>query len=222
MTEENQQVCTRCGITLTSTEATRPSIKFLAPLDYSDVRSVIPKGDDIIYSAVFNLLYNDPIKRSMFPDEYLSHVLLTKRGLAFQEGDVRRNVYVPWSQLFQIYMGAMLVRRKPRIYTFQFHTNPEYETPEEYKMRPWKFYFEYAPHVINEKKRTGNNLNLKKIQKLWYKFVDVIGEEEIEFIKNNNDFEEFKKHFSVLRESILEAVPKIARSFVKRSEWFQW
>lgn len=157
----------------------------------------------------------------MFPEEFLSHVLFTKRGMAFQEGELRRNVYIPWSQLFQISIAGLSVKIKRKIYNFMFHTNPEYETPEEYKMRPWKFYFEYGPHVINEKKRTGNNLNLKKIQKLWYKFVDILGEEEIKFIKNNNDFEEFKKHFSVLRETLLKAVPAIAKPFVKRSELFQ-
>lgn len=221
MTEESQQVCTRCGTNLTSTEETKPSIKFLAPLDYSDVNTIIPKGEDVIYSAVFNVAFTDPAKRNIFPEEYLSHVLFTKRGMAFQVGELKKNVYIPWSQLFQISIAGIMVRRKPIIYNLQFHTNPEYETPEEYKMRPWKFYFEYGPHVINEKKRTGNNLNLKKIQKLWYKFVDLLGEEEIEFIKNNNDFEEFKKHFSVLREAMLQAVPKIAKPFVKRSELFQ-
>lgn len=221
MAEQNQEVCTRCGLTLTNIEDTKPSIKFLAPLDFSDVRSVIPEGEDVIYSVVYNISYINPASRSMYPEELLSHVLFTKRGIAYQLGAIKNNVYTPWSQLFQISIAGMMVKRKRIIYNFMFHTNPEYETPEEYKMRPWKFYFEYGPHVINEKKRTGNNLNLKQIQKMWYKFVDVIGEEEIEFIKNNNDFEEFKKHFPAIKEAMLEAVPKLAKPFLRKNELFQ-
>jgi len=218
--EENQQVCAKCGITLTSTEATKPSIKFLVPLNHSDVRTVIPGGDEIIYSAVFNVAYINPAARSPYPEEFLTHVLFTKRGIAYQAGALKVNEYLPWALLGQIYVGGMMVKKKMSFYNFMLHTDPTYETPEEFKMRPWKFYFEYGPHVISEKKRCDNTSNLKKMEKMYYKFVDVLGEEEIEFIRDNDDFEEFEKDYPQLREAMLKAVPKIARPFIKRSELF--
>ena len=221
MTEENQQVCVKCGITLTGTEGQKASKRFFVPINYSDVKTIIPKGDKIIYSAVFNVSHPDPSRRSMFPVEFKTHVLLTERGMAFQLGSIKQNQYLPWNRLFQIFPGAMMVKIGRILYTFMFHTNPQYETPEEFEMRPWRFYFEFAAIAINEKKRTGITYNLKKIEKMWDKFEYLLGEEEIEFFRTNNDYNEFKKHMPKLQDALYKAAPKMARPFIKRYGLFR-
>ena len=214
MTEENQQVCAKCGTTLTGTEGQKASKRFFVPINYSDLKAVIPEGEAIIYSAIFNVSH--PVPNHPFPVEFKTHVLLTERGMAYQMGGIKKNEYLPWNKLYQIFPGAMVVKLGMSVYSFMFHTNPQYETPEEFEMRPWKFYFEFAPIVINEKKRTGHAYNLKKIEKIWNKFEYLLGEEEIEFFKNNNDYNEFKKHMPKLQDALYKAAPKMARPFIKK------
>ena len=219
-TEENQQVCAKCGFNLTAPKEKKPSKRFFVPIDYSDVRAIIPAGEQIIYSAVFNV--TQPVDRMRTdyytPEQIKTHVLFTETAIYYQEGHIKKNVSLPWNKLAMLHMGAMMVKRGLKIYNFLFHTNPKYETPEEFEMRPWKFFFEFGPYLISEKKKAGNKYNLKKMEKLYFKFVHLLGEDEIKFIRENNDYEEFKKHYPKLREAMLKAVPAWARPIVKKSD----
>ncbi|MHA2288321.1 MAG: zinc ribbon domain-containing protein [Promethearchaeota archaeon] len=212
--EENQQVCAKCGISLAGTEEKKPSKRFFVPIDYSDVKAIIPVGEEIIYSAVFNVSH--PAPNTPYPEQIKTHVLFTPKGIAYQLGAMKKNEYLPWNKLAFLFFGGMMVKKGLKVYNFAFHTNSKYETPEESEMRPWKFYFEFAPHLISEKKKAGNSYNLKKIEKMFFKFVQVLGEEEIEFIRDNNDYEEFKKHSPRLKDASLKAVPKWLRPIVRR------
>ena len=71
MAEQNQEVCTRCGITLTNIEDTKPSIKFLAPLDFSDVRSVIPEGAKVFKGSILDSV---AIHHALQGNDYVVHL----------------------------------------------------------------------------------------------------------------------------------------------------
>lgn len=215
-TEENQELCAKCGITLTSTNKEKPAIKFYVPPDYSDVNTIIPEGDDIIYSALFNVSFVDPKKNHPFPEEFTTHVLFTKKGLAYQLGGNKVNKYLPLYKLNHFYPGTFLIRRGLTNYTFMVYRNAPQESPEEFKMRPWKFYFEFIPIIIEEKKKNKSTKNLNKMEKIKFKILDIMGEEKIEFIKNNDDFEEFTKYYPALHEAALKSVPKLFRHIVRK------
>ena len=149
--EENQEVCAKCGITLTNPKEEKLATKFYVPINYSDVSAIIPEGEDIIYSAVFNVSFVDSKKNTPYPEEFTTHVLFTEKGLAYQLGGIKANQYLPLYKLNHFYPGTFLIRRKLTNFTFMVHRNAPQESPEEFKMRPWKFYFEFIPIIIEEK-----------------------------------------------------------------------
>ena len=57
---------------------------------------------------------------------------------------------------------------------------------------------------------------LKKLQNRYHKIRKELGDEEYEFFRTNNDYEEFKKHHPLLKKAILANTPKSYRFIMKK------
>ncbi|MFX1234140.1 MAG: zinc ribbon domain-containing protein [Promethearchaeota archaeon] len=212
--EGNLKFCPSCGESLEKTEIKGGvDDNFYVPIDFSEVREVIPIGEDIIYSALFSGLIQGPAGPVTQTQTFQSHILFTKNGIAFQEpkAHLMASRYIPWYQVEVLNVGLFMFKKGLTIYTFTMMP-----TMEDYVMRTWKFYFEFLPYVINEKTKRGYTKGLNRLAKIYYKIKKELGEEEYEFIKDNNDYEEFKKHFPSLKEAVLRVTPKWAKFLARK------
>jgi len=212
--EENLKFCTTCLESLEKREDDNIlDNNFHVPIDFSDVREAIPIGEDIIYSSLFSGTTHGSSAFEIQTQKFQSHVLFTKNGIAYQvpKAGLMVSSYIPWYQVDVINVGLFLFKKGLTVYDFTMIPN----SPD-FVMRTWKFYFEYLPYVINEKTKRGYGKGLKRLEKIYNNIKKELGEEEYEFIRNNNDYEEFVKHFPSLKKSILKVTPKWARFLAKK------
>lgn len=180
---------------------------FYVPIDYSDVRDAIPVGEDIIYSTLFAVHSHGGEGIGFIKTQhYISHALFTKQGIAFQEprGKTLTPHYLPWYKVWMVVGNSILIKKGTTIYTYILNHHPDYESPQNFEMRQMKFYLEFAPLVIDEKKKNKYTKGLKRFEKGYNKIVSTLGEDKIEFIKTNKDYEEFLK----LKQESLKTLPK--------------
>lgn len=218
--EDDQKVCMHCGKSLEkSDDKSKSEDAFYVPIDFSDVKEVIPIGEDIIYSSLFSVYthgMSGPFhERSQ---TFQSHVLFTKKGIAYQEpkAGLMKSSYIPWYKVTQLSVAIFGLRGGTKMYVFTMKQHPDYESDKDFEMRTWKFLFEFVPHVINEKKKKKATKGLKKFEKTYNTIKKVLGEEECEFFRTNSDYEEFKKHHPLLRNAMSEASPKWAQFIAKK------
>jgi hypothetical protein len=216
--EANVKFCTNCGESLKTDKIKSSSNKnFGVPLDYSEVREVIPVGEDIIHSSLFSVFTHGlagPFHE--MSQRFNSHVLFTTNGIAFQEPKhgVMKSVYKPWYDVDGIRIGLMMIKEGTKMYAFTMIPDTNYETSNDFNMRTSRFFFEFLPHVINEKKMKRHKGGLKKLEKTYNKFKKMLGEQECEFFRTNEDNEEYRKHLPLLNKAIEETTPKWAKFLV--------
>ena len=217
--EDGQKICNHCG---TSMEINKDK-KFFVPIDFSNVIEAIPEGEDIIYSSFCSVQKSglDPHTHTLQSETFQSHVLFTINGIAYQEpaaGSIKSN-YLPWSEVSQIGIGMFMFKkgkgRKIKSYNYTMTPVTKYESLQDFEMRSRKFFFDFIPHLIDEKIKHRSK-DLKKIQKMYNNLKTILGEEEFEFFRTNNDYEEFNKHLPSLEEAMIEAMPKWAQFAIKR------
>ncbi|MFX1588060.1 MAG: zinc-ribbon domain-containing protein [Promethearchaeota archaeon] len=225
--EEGQGICSHCGKPVQINK----DKNIFVPIDFSDVRKAIPKAEDIIYSTFCSAQKVGPESFSpgrgyhqlkVTPEGYQSHVLFTKNGIAYQEpiAGLMRAHYIPWYDVIGILVGAFTftkgARTKLTNYTYTMTPVTKYESLSDFEMRTRRFFFDFVPHVIEEKIKHRSSKGLKRLQKSYDKLKKILGEEECEFFRTNNDYEEFKKRLPKLEKAMLESMPKWAQYIVKK------
>ena len=218
--EDGLKICTHCG---TSLEINKDK-KIFIPIDYSDVREAIPEGEDIIYSSFCSVQKSglDPHTHTLQSETFQSHVLFTKNGIAYQEleAGLMKSNYLPWYEVNNIAAGSFMIQEgsgmKKKTFAYTMTPVTKYESLQEFEMRTKRFYFDFVPHVLDEKKKHRSSEGLKKLQKSYNKLKKILGEEECEFFKTNVNYEEFKKHLPLLEKAMLESMPKWAQFLVNR------
>jgi hypothetical protein len=183
--EEGQKFCTHCGVSLEGDRNKKGLEKsFVVPIDYSKVREAIPIGEDIIYSCIFSVDYHGTagLAGTTF-QKFRSHVLFTKNGIAYQtpKRGIMKSIYLPWYKIDRINVAAIVIKEGLKLYIFTMIPSKSFESLQDFNMRIWRFFFEFVPHVINEKKKHRNTKNLTKLVKMYNKVKNVLGEEECEF-----------------------------------------
>ena len=124
------------------------------PIDYSDVASIIPEGEDILYSTLCHVKERGGVGPTRYKKTYNSHVVLTNNGIAYE---IKRKLsktrynYIPYiAKLFQ-------VRFKPNnkfnagigvLYSFQLHHAKDFESTIQFKERSQIFYKTMIPVYI--------------------------------------------------------------------------
>lgn len=221
--EDDQKVCAHCGKSLEMSEDKKNSEKnFYVPVDFSDVREAIPVGEDIIYSSLFSVFTHGADPFAVKSQQFQSHVLFTKKGIAYQEPKLHlmKSNYLPWYKVNQITVATIMFKKGTKInttmYVYTMIPDTNYESLKDFDMRTWRFFFEFVPHVIDEKMKHRSTEGLKKLQKTYHKIKKVLGEEECEFLRTNNDYEEFEKHLPFLKKAMLEVTPKWAQFLVRK------
>jgi len=217
--DEDQKICNQCGNSLEK-QNVQENIRtnFYVPIDYSDIKDVIPIGNDIIYSTLFsvNAWTVDPKVGALQGSKikiYDSHALFIKNGIYYQKykrGLLEPN-FIPWYKLLSIVGPGLLFKEKMTVYTVVLKQHHDYETKHNFEMRLMKFYLEFAPHVISEKRKWKHKKGLKRIEKAYNQIIEGCGENLIEFYKTNENYEEFKK----LEDKMEESRPKWAKFLIK-------
>jgi len=121
------------------------------PIEFSEVTSVIPAGEDVVYSTLCHIKERGGLGPTHYKKTYNSHVVFTTNGIAFE---IKRKVsktrcyYTP-------YIDKMfLVRIKPNnkfntgigvLYSFQLKHSKDFESKEQFNQRSQLFFKTIAP-----------------------------------------------------------------------------
>lgn len=157
------------------------------PIDYTDVKSVIPPEDEIIYSTLTTCRASDIGKNK----EYFwnMHVLMTNNGLAFNLPpkvnykttllffDVHNpqvNFYIPWENVVLAKRGVRTeftiwpVKNINRVITFSVHRDKNYEDKKVFKNRASVVFEKFFPIIEPKREKLGEELYniLKQYDKL--------------------------------------------------------
>ena len=143
------------------------------PLDYSDVGSVIPQGEEVIYSTLckaivdrgFGAVYTNITK-------WVTHVLITTKGLACSVPQKKKpniSIYMPWYDIFHVWNDGIFVGSLKEMLVMT--RDPNFESKENFKERRLKAGKIFLPILIAEKEKFLNspecsNLDKKKIKRL--------------------------------------------------------
>ncbi|MFX1297870.1 MAG: hypothetical protein ACFFD2_23865 [Promethearchaeota archaeon] len=133
------------------------------PIDYTNLKSVIPPGEDIIYSTLCK------VTQTLLAGEikWESHVLMTTKGFAYtkpQERKLLKGIYVDWNR---IKLGRKTMGL--RLTFFKLKRDPNYESRETFDKRSQNFKATIKPIVDARKKeweaKVPNKRDRKKIAK---------------------------------------------------------
>ena len=120
------------------------------PLDYSELKSAIPPGEDILLSSKCKALIDSVGGTTKFT----SHVLLTQKHFAFtfpvKNKPVELNL-VPLYKVVTFNRGGIIMKKIP-IASFRFKWEGSYETNANFKERVKKFGYNFLPYLIEAKK----------------------------------------------------------------------
>lgn len=121
------------------------------PINYSEVASVIPAGEDVLYSTLCHVKERGGVGPTSYKKTYSSHVVLTTNGIAFEakrKVSKSRCFYLPYiDKLFQ-------VRIKPSnkfnagigvLYSFQLKHSKDFESKQQFNERSQLFFKTMAP-----------------------------------------------------------------------------
>jgi hypothetical protein len=124
------------------------------PIDTSEVASVIPAGEDIVYSTICYVKERGGVGPTAYKKKYSSHVVLTANGIAFE---IKR-------KLSKKYLYSPYIDRRFRVvlkgvngfhlgggtsYSFRLKYRKEFEDKQEFNERNHNFFKTMAPIYIN-------------------------------------------------------------------------
>lgn len=120
------------------------------PIDYSNLKAVIPPGEDIIYSTLCIVI--DSLTVPLITKNWLSHVLLTTKGLAYTKPKRKKSLqafYVDWNNVKNVYMGGI---RLKILIDLRLARDPIFESNEAFIMRKNRFRTTIKPVMEKRKK----------------------------------------------------------------------
>ena len=125
------------------------------PLDYSEIKSVLPPGEDIIYSTLARYKFNLNVGSVRMKQTFLSHVLLTPRHLAYTKPvEKKEEVELKLIPLYDV----LVFRAKPAgqivlgISFLELVRDPDFETEDNFKTRLERFAPEFIPYLLEAQK----------------------------------------------------------------------
>ncbi len=147
------------------------------PIEATDLRKIIPGGEEILYSAYFN-------GTTLFKNKHYSwasHILITPKGVAFQYPNVYKrknpiqNEYHAWYN-FTLDEGTILLRHFS-IFTFKLMKIDKSETKNERKARNVEFLHKFEGYRFDSSmehlEELRNNPDTKKKElKQYEKYID--------------------------------------------------
>lgn len=147
------------------------------PIDFSDIKSVIPSGEDIIYSTMCRCLSVIKSIRKTKTIKWNTHVLLTPNGLAYIKPDFHKKKappskgYTLWEEVF----GMILIGGKgisTEGVDLNLIRNENFETKEKFETRVREFLIKFPPLIIEKKEQwLKQNLDNPEIKEQRKKFM---------------------------------------------------
>ena len=153
------------------------------PIDFSEVKNVIPPGEDIIYSSLAKGMAVSVVKNKRFT--WQTHFLATNNGVAItiplNVSYTKRAIkkleypsplyYIPWGNIIFNKYNAMVVYAnadRPLTCTFLLLRNKNFETKEKFKERRSQFAPKFSGIQIAKRKQLHDELHslLKSYPKL--------------------------------------------------------
>lgn len=152
----------------------------IIPLDHSNLINVIPKEEEIIYSALTNLMVSNMTFTGV-------HVIITPKSFAYIRQYPNKNLdnypHIEFNygkkgkrrgflQLIPLYeldscfydkgwkLGKVILSKNFGFGTFTFVINKEKETKEDYKKRSKEFPLKILPYIISSKKEHLKEMEL--------------------------------------------------------------
>ncbi len=110
------------------------------PIDYSEVKNIIPPGEDIVYSTLCKV--RNTISHTMGGSttrKWISHVLITTKGIAYTIPQKKAPIelrYLFWYDIDKVFSRGFMLRPKFKIVTeFILAQDPNFESKESFKER---------------------------------------------------------------------------------------
>ena len=150
------------------------------PIDFSDVKSKIPPGEDIIYSTLCKGTASQTIGNKSIMWTWISHVLMTPNGLAYTLPDKTKKkappiqVYSPWEEIFAIVSAGKLGTgiTLSKYTSFKLIREEHFETKEKFKERSKEFVAKFRPLLMEKREKwlelNRNNPEIKKRVIKWH------------------------------------------------------
>ncbi len=160
------------------------------PLEYSNIKEVIPSQDKILYSTLCRTNFRGQLSiqgthYTQRITEFTSHVILTSSGIAFTmpNEDKVNSHYLPWHEVSFIFNTKDLYGFKLRNLNFFPAMNSDIETYEKFMVRSAQFIDKIRPIIIREKQKwleeNINNPAIDKIDKTGAKnFIEILKKDE--------------------------------------------
>ncbi len=130
------------------------------PIDYSDIKNVIPPGEDIIYSTLCIGFTLQSLGTKTKTYRWASHVLMTPNGVAYTFPDMTKRkappkqVYSSWDKFDTIVSkGKSSVGINARFVEFRLVREENYESKEKFKDRLKEFIAKFRPLLIKKKEQ---------------------------------------------------------------------
>ena len=128
---------------------------FYVPIDYSNLKEVIPEGEDIVYSSLVTIKGSSYSGRGMSTTSYTSHLLMTTGGIAFtipKKFKTPELVYKPWDfvNTRETRIGKISLSSTNTIHLTR---DKNLESNESFKKRKKDFGVTILPVVVNYYKK---------------------------------------------------------------------
>ncbi len=140
------------------------------PINYTEVSSVVPKEDDIIYSTKAKGLHESG--NTIYKWE--SHLLITTGGIAYTRPYKKQNesYFIPWEQVDMLNSitktKKKIIPSKHRGFSLSIVRDKKYETKEKFAERIQNFMADVRPYAIKKKREwietNQENPDVKKKQ----------------------------------------------------------
>jgi hypothetical protein len=131
------------------------------PIDHTDLKEVIPPGENITYSTLCNVVEKGGVGPTSYKKKYKSHVLVTNKGIAFTIPKWRKepkSFYMPLDKVRITKKGklSLSVRREftSGLAYFVPVIAKEYESAQSFKEREPKFGAAIIPLIVESYKET--------------------------------------------------------------------
>lgn len=136
--------------------------KFLVPIDSSNLRKVLPVGQDITHSLYMKIKFDDGYGNRY---DYKSHILCTSEGIAWILRDWKNNeemVFTPWNEVELIKPKTLYLKG---YYRAKHIREQENQTKKDFEKFYFTFYIETMSNAVVHFQEEVNKLPEKSESK---------------------------------------------------------
>ena len=132
------------------------------PIDYSNLKSVIPPGEDIIYSTLCKAKKGSAGLAGYTTTKWLSHVLMTTKGIAFTVPHRKKPTkafYTDWYSMKKFGKKGFVYKLKTY---YRIVREPNFESNNEFRERSKNFLATINPIIQSRRKEWESKIPDKR------------------------------------------------------------